>query len=543
VDTPTSYGSDTGAGGEVRGNYATFNPLTVFSGGVALSNGNLSLTNGASNRSAYSTMGVSSGKWYFETTFTSVGSTTSIGIGLLGYVDTTTFIGNTLYSYGYDRAGLKYNNGSSASYGTTYTNNDVIGVALDLDAGTLIFYKNGVSQGTAYSSLPAGIYFLGASSYNSTGSINFGQQPFAYTAPSGYKALCTQNLTTPTIGATSTTTANKYMDVSLYSGTSASQSITNSGSMQPDLVWIKSRSAATDNKLTDAVRGTTKGLISNTTGAETTDTNGLTAFNSNGFTIGSDSVYNNGTGPATYVAWQWNAGGSNATNTSGTITSTVRANTTAGFSIVTYTGNGSAGATVGHGLGVAPSMTIIKRRDAITSWIVNHTSAGTGFLLLEQTAAYSSAATYWTSPATSSLLPTLTSNTEVNANTGTYVAYCFAPVAGYSAFGSYTGTNTTDGPFVYTGFRPRWIMIKITTSGGSATYGWAIFDTARENYNINRSMLVANVSNAEDTTINADFDILSNGFKPRYSANYYNGSGTYIYAAFAESPFKYSLAR
>ena len=186
-------------------------------------------------------------------------------------------------------------------------------------------------------------------------------------------------------------------------------------------------------------------------------------------------------------------------------------------------------------------MVIVKRRNGVASWIVNHTSAGTGFLLLENTVAYNSATTYWTTAPTSSLLPTLTSNSEVNGTSNTYVAYCFAQVAGYSAFGSYSGNGSSDGPFIFTGFRPRWVLIKVSSGG---TGSWILYDTARNTYNVSQNILYPNLSNAEATTTSANLDILSNGFKLRTSNADFNGSGfTYIYMAFAENPFKFSLAR
>ena len=330
------------------------------------------------------------------------------------------------------------------------------------------------------------------------------------------------------------TNGGKYMQAITYTGTGSTQTI--AVGFQPDFVWIKSRSAATDHKLTDSVRGVTKALISDTTGAETTDTNGVTAFTSNGFTIGSDSVYN--TNAATYVAWCWKAGGTSASNTNGSITSTVSANTTAGFSVVTYTGTG-ANATVGHGLGVAPSMIILKQRNAVDYWVVWQTALGsTGYLLLNSTNGSSTAATYWNSTTPTSTVFSLGSDSRPNGSGTTYVAYCFAAVAGYSAFGSYTGNGSTDGPFVFTGFRPRWVLVKRSDSTGD----WNLHDTSRDAYNVADKSLFPNASNAETTPYY--MDILSNGFKIRDSGSSMNtSSGTYIFMALAENPFRNALAR
>jgi hypothetical protein len=333
------------------------------------------------------------------------------------------------------------------------------------------------------------------------------------------------------------TKPNLYFDVVTYTGTGATQTISGLN-FQPDFVWIKSRSAATDNKLTDAVRGVTKGLVSNSTAAETTDTNGVTAFTSSGFTLGSDSVYNNS--GATYVAWAWKAGGSGSTNTSGSITSTVSANTTSGFSVVTYTGTGSA-ATVGHGLGVAPSMFIVKVRNDTNNWPVYHKDIGaTNWILLNTTGASASNSAAWNNTAPTSTVFTVGTSGATNQGSMTYVAYCFAEIAGYSKFGSYTGNGSTDGPFVYTGFRPAFVMVKRTDAVGV----WGMWDSGRSTYNASTARLQAESSAAELNQAATTIDILSNGFKPRTSDTDLNASSsTYIYMAFASSPFKTSLAR
>ena len=331
------------------------------------------------------------------------------------------------------------------------------------------------------------------------------------------------------------TKPNLYFDVVTYTGTGATQTISGLN-FQPDFVWIKSRSAATDNKLTDAVRGATKGLISNTTGAETTDTNGVTAFTSSGFTLGSDSVYNNS--GATYVAWCWKANGSGSSNTAGSITSTVSANTTSGFSVVTYTGSGVAG-TIGHGLGVAPSMIIIKSRSATGDWPVYKSTVGNGaYLILNGTGGASSSSTIFNATSPTSSVFSVGINTVSNTVTTTYVAYCFAPIANYSSIGSYVGNASTDGPFVFTGMKPAFVLVRPSASAED----WYIFDNKRIAYNVRNEPLYADVSAAEGSGFNY-IDLLSNGFKMRNNS-YLNNSGlTYIYMAFAENPFKTSLAR
>ena len=537
-------------------NYSVLDPLDpTTSGNATLSNANLTLTTSAANRSRVSSIGITNGKWYAEVVFsTSSGSLSGcmVGISQSGDVGSVvgSYLGSTANSYGYNQSGDKYNNGGSSAYGASYTNNDVIGIAFDADNGTVTFYKNNSSQGTAFSSLStSATWFIGVSGGISSGSsnividVNFGQRPFSYTPPTGFVALNTFNLPTPTIGATASTTANKYMDITLYTGNGSTQTITGVG-FQPDFTWIKGRSVAADHYLADAVRGATKQLISNSTAAEATN-NGLTAFTSNGFSVG--AIGDTNTNVATFVGWNWKANGSGSTNTAGSITSTVSANTTAGFSIVTYTGTG-ANATVGHGLGAVPAMIMIKNRDSgAIGGAVYHTSIGaTKYLKLFQTTTGSDQEatdnTAWngSSPTFNTNVFSVGSLNRTNS-AQQMVAYCFAPIAGYSAFGSYTGNGATDGSFIYTGFRPRFIMIKRSDSSDD----WIMMDSSRSTYNVAILTLYANGAFAEDSNVtNRAEDFLSNGFKIRSSPTYLNASGgTYIYMAFAESPFKYANAR
>jgi hypothetical protein len=297
------------------------------------------------------------------------------------------------------------------------------------------------------------------------------------------------------------------------------------------------------NVLTDAVRGVNSQLSSNLTNAQATQTDVVTAFNSNGFTIaGTDS--DTGTSGNTYIGWQWKAGTTSASNTNGSITSTVSAGATQGFSVVTYTGTG-ANATVGHGLGVAPQMIIVKcRSNASTNFTVYHTSIGnTGYIYLNLTnLAVTGYSGFWNNTSPTSSVFSLGSDVDgyVNGSGRTNVAYCFAPIAGYSAFGSYTGNASTDGPFVYTGFKPKFLMIKRTDT----TNSWVIQDTSRSTYNVSQNNIYAESSGAEASYAAELTDILSNGFKQRGTGVSMNGSGsTYIYIAFAENPFKYANAR
>jgi hypothetical protein len=329
------------------------------------------------------------------------------------------------------------------------------------------------------------------------------------------------------------------MDVALYTGNGGTQSITGLA-FSPDLLWIKARSAGYSHLLADSVRGPLYTLQSDGTSAEQSY-GCINSFDSAGFTVDLDGTIganNNGT---TFVGWCWDAGTSTVSNTQGSITSQVRANATAGFSVVTYTGTGST-ASVGHGLGIAPAFYITKRRDSSSfgNWTVYHSSVGTQALELNSTGAAFSDSTRWPSAATSTVF-NIGSNGNVNTSSGTYVAYCFSPVVGYSSFGSYTGNGSTDGPFVYTGFKVKWLMIKRTDS----TSNWFMIDASRSPYNEVNDLLYAEQSLAEtvdDTNNGVDF--LSNGFKLRKGVGGTNiSAATLIYAAFAEAPFNYSRAR
>ncbi len=330
-------------------------------------------------------------------------------------------------------------------------------------------------------------------------------------------------------------------------GTSSARSVTGVA-FQPDFVWGKGRSVASQHNLFDAVRGSGKRLISNSTAAEETNAafGYLSSFDSDGFSTlaGSTNNENWNQTSATYVAWSWKAGGTAVSNTAGTIASSVSANTTAGFSIVVYTGNGTNGATVGHGLGAKPSLIIEKGRSTAYNWSVQGCGVlwtpATSTLFLNATNALNVSGAI-AAPTTSVFTPSAT--LYANESGVSNVAYCWAPVAGYSAFGSYTGNGSADGPFIYTGFRPRFLMIKRTDTAGN---NWVILDTSRDTYNAAGLYLYPNLSAAEDDyrASTGPIDILSNGLKQRSTLSNVNASGsTYIYAAFAENPLKYANAR
>ena len=553
VDSPSSYGTD-------RGNYCVWNPNFRFSvtGAFAgtFSNGNLQVATGGNPTQFAGSMALPDGA-YFEVTPSSIDvNRTYVGLFAVSrsnlVTSTTNNAYNGTYNVLYSNDGYIYVNTTSGSniFGSfsTYTNSDVISVAYK--SGKIYFAKNNVWQnsgvpasGTGYVATGWDAYgdLLPYCGYNSTFTGNFGQQPFTYTPPTGFIGVCSPNLSVPTIN-----NGANYMAATTYIGNGSTQTITNTVngvSFAPDFAWVKVRSTAgTDHYLADTVRGATKYLQSNTTAAEGTN-NGITAFNSNGFSVG--AVGDTNTNGATIVGWNWKAGGTAVTNTNGSITSTVSVNQTAGFSVVTYTGTG-ANATVGHGLGVAPSMIIVKDRTSgsrtVSQWPVYHASLGnTKACFLNATDAAFTDSTYFNNTSPTSTTFSLGSWGGINYSGDAFVAYCFAPISGYSAFGTYTGNGSADGPFVYTGFRPRWVLVKNydLVSGEN----WYLIDSSRNTYNVASSGLFPNLTNAEGGT-NVSEDFLSNGFKIRATGTPLNNSGgTYIYAAFAENPFKYARAR
>jgi hypothetical protein len=535
-------------------NYANINPLAGSTIGT-IDNGNLRLYyNGANWSRQISTIGMTTGKWYAEFTISQIGDN-SWQAGVTSFVPTRSSVNQNgessgsgfLNAYQSAQSGaIIWNNTTRYNLSVVYSAGDVIGVAFDADTGIVKYYRNGSqvgnSGGYTIDNIGSPWYFqMFSKATDGTGSYgivdaNFGQRPFAYTPPTGYVALNTYNLPTPTV-----LKGNTVMDATLWTGNGASsRSITNAASFRPDFVWIKQRSGTEQHQAFDSIRGATKVLNPNLTNAESTDVTKLTAFNSDGFSLGSELAVN-GNG-STYVGWQWQAGqNSTSSNTSGSITSTVSVNTTAGFSVVTFTATGS-NATVGHGLGVAPKMIITKQRNVTGSWATYHESLGnTKLIYLDSTgAALGPSSAYWNNTSPTSTV--FTFGGALASNTNTIVAYCWAAISGYSAFTSYTGNGSTDGPFIFLGFRPKFVMIKRTDGG---TNNWVIFDSSRNTYNATGKELKANTSAAEydgDSTNPNDF--LSNGLKIRHDGTAMNvASGTYIVAAWAENPFKNSNAR
>ena len=528
TDVPTLTDEDTA-------NYAVMNPLNVSSD-LSITQANLLVSKSTNaTRALFSTIGASSGKFYWEVTWNSVGANdaATTGIAIPTYSNTGGIGGSG--SIGYLQDGRVQANGTVSTYGDRVVANDIIGVALDLDAGTLVFYNNNVSQGTAATGI-TGEYMAACSMYNSGDGfyINFGQRPFTYTPPTGYKKLNTFNLPDSSIED-----GSEYFNTVTYAGSDTTQSITGVG-FSPNLVWMKNRTSAANNILMDTIRGGTKFVESNTTAAETT-VSGLLTFDTDGFSPLGGAFGINAAG-SNYVSWNWKAGDTAVSNTDGTITSQVSANPTAGFSIATYTGTGNID-TVGHGLNVQPDILIVKTRTQAQGWIVytKLIDGSNDALFLNTTDAAGDSGFSGATPTVFdfNLGASIWSNTAGRD----YVMYSFASVEGYSKMGTYIGNGSADGVFVYTGFRPAFVLSKCSSTGGSG-YSWNMTDTSRFNINPAENLVWADSSAAESTTNNYDVDILSNGFKLRGNSNTMNQSGsTYIYMAFAENPMKHSLAR
>jgi hypothetical protein len=320
-----------------------------------------------------------------------------------------------------------------------------------------------------------------------------------------------------------------YFNTVLWTGNGGTQTITGVG-FQPSLVWGKSRSVNYEQSWIDFIRGGTKYLFSNGTSAESTDANAISSFNSDGFSIGTSPYIGNANG-ATYVGWNWLASNSTVSNTQGTVTSTVSANTTAGFSIVSFTTISGGNATIGHGLGSVPKMIIMKARTTTYNWDIYHVSIGNANRLLFTSAGSAGTPCWGSTTPTSSVF---TMDQSFYGSGIPTIAYCFAEIRGYSKFASYTGNGSADGPFIYTGFKPAFLIIKQTNADGENWYMW---DNKRDTYNVANKRLFPNLNNAEETGTLL-FDFLSNGFKLRSTYTGFNQSGgTFIYAAFAENPF------
>jgi len=523
TDTPTN-------------NFATWNPLIPLTSGN-FSDGNLEFTVPGSTKSqhAKSTISFTSGEKKVCEMQTVSGSSITLGICDVDFVaDNNGFSGD---SRGYfDTNGNKIDkDGNGSSYGASFGTSNVIRIEVDLsnNPGTIEFFKDGVSQGDAFTDIDSSkTWFFWCRCKVDAVKANFGQLGFAGTPTTGFTALNTANLPTPTISD-----GSKYFQTTLYTGTGSSRSVDQSGNstFQPDWVWVKSRGTAADHALYDVLRGVQKELKTNATDAEATVTTGLTAFESDGFQVGS-RIGMNGSSD-TFVAWQWKANGSGSSNEDGSINTTATsANTTAGFSISTYTGTGSA-ATIGHGLGVTPSMIIVKKRvsGSDDGWTIWHTKLpGANYYLNFDNGAQDTSVNYWNNTLPTSSVFSVGASNGTNQSSKTFVAYCFAEIPGYSSFGKYVGNGSaTAAPFIYTGFRPAYVITKNLTNSGD---GWPIVDNKRSPFNTPNATVLADLNVAETTGYSVD--LYSNGFRPKSTDHSVNESGaTIIYMAFAEHPF------
>jgi len=527
-------------------NFCTMNPLALSNTGAADFSIGDTLITLADNEEAFGSFGVSSGKWYWEVDHqSSASSNDKLGIGI---ADADNPNNNEQVNYGHQA--------------TTWGVGDIIGVAVNVDDEEITFYKNNtaIETDTDWSSkgwttiVPfltsansagnevAMINFGGDSSFNTNKTAQGntdenGHGDFYYTPPSGFLALCAKNLPEPTISPFGNENPSDYQLTKRWTGSGSEKSITTT--FQPDWVWIKHRDGTKDHRLFDSVRGANKRLSSQATSAETDMTQGLKSFDSTGFTLGTAASVN--TSSDTYVGWAWKAGTAFSNDASatgvGTIDSTGSVSTKAGFSIISYTGTGSNG-TVAHGLEAVPKMIIVKGRTNTYDWIVWHNTFNASERLRLNTTDDKEAGNWNTLP-TSSVFG-LGTHLNINQSGDDFIAYVFAEVESYSKYGSYSGNGSSNGPFIFTGFRPAWLMVKRTDS----TTSWYIYDNKRDNINLAGTLLQADNDAAEaESTTNA-FDFYSNGFKARGTGGTVNASGgTFIYMAFAEMPFKYANGR
>jgi len=536
------------------GNYCTWNSIAPASllGTYTLANGNLDWTGGASTDAGIGTIGMSSGKWYWEIT---IGGT-YMKVGIVGsdvvaggdMIDgASQYDGwSTGEAWGYQYSGHKLSISARTSYGATFADGAVIQIAFDADNGVIWFGKDGtwnasatqaeIEGGTTTNAAWTGIstsltFFPQTNSEGTDGpnAANFGQQAFAHTIPSGYKRLCTANMAAPAILDPSTAFQTR-----LFTGTGAELAITTTdaggGAVAPGLVWIKDRDTVVEHVLTDIVQGATKEL-SMDGGAVETVAQGLKSFDSSGFTLGTDAGYNASSSLNNY--WAWVLGGSAASNTSGTVTSSVSANATAGMSVGTYTGTGSAG-TVGHGLSTAPTMVWTHRTSDAEDWAAYHIGGITGVPGQNNLAFPSSNSAPldrdgWNDTAPTSTVFSIGTHAFVNTVDIAYVFYAFADIESYCKFAAFEGNASADGPFIYCGFRPALVWCKSVDS--TSNNFW--YDKNRAGYNPDNNAILH--TTAVETTTD-EIDILSNGFKLRTTGDP-NVAETFMWGDWAEFPF------
>ncbi len=521
-DSPTLFGSDTGLGAEVSGNYATYNPLVTNQFNSAdviptISSGNIKISkpSGGTSNTVTTFRVPGTGKWYWEHHILGTASNSIV----LGQQSSIAYSSDWVYR----QNGTVVNLTGQSSI-ATFNAGDIISIAYNGDDGQITILKNGTALLTN-NGVIGGVNnerFVWVQT-NSTSDIvatNFGATPYTYAAPAGYKSINTFNIPIPSIVDSST-----YHDVIRYTGNGTSLKITTPSGFKPDLMWIR-RIAGGGNGIHDTTRSTNRPVIfTNSTAGESTGSSLISSFDSDGFTLNSNTS-GNGSG-SEFMGWLWKEAGQS------------------GLDIVSYTGNGS-NRTISHNLGSAPRFMMIKRTDTTANWIIYHASIPTpgGFPMFFTTGTPIDAGVVFNNSNPTSTTFAVGTDSTTNASGGTYIAYLFAEIPGFSSFGRYTGNGSTDGPFVHLGFRPSWFMIKNITTNEQ----WAIMDDRRPILGNNNTgnFIPAQSTGGEDT--NASFhqvDKVSNGFKVRAAAQeLINSNGhSYIYMAFAENPFKYALAR
>ena len=538
-------------------NFSTLNENDARYG--TLDEGNLKNTYASTGELIRSTFAQKSGKWYAEVNCIA-GSGFNLGIYPTGNLNKDS---DTNYGCQYRGAtGQKVVSNSVSSYGATYGADDIIGIAVDMDNNTVTFYKNNSSQGSISYTIDEHHAFSSYISSGNTAFWNFGQDSsfggnetaqgnqdengvgdFYYAPPSGYLALCSSNLPDTTLSPNQDEQATDYFNTVTYTGDGNSSNAITGVGFQPDWIWIKERSGAANHGIHDSSRvisGAEEVWYTNATNAANTGGAYISSFDSDGFTLNNNSSGN--TNSDTYVAWNWKLnGGTTVSNSNGSITSTTQASTTAGISIVTWTGNFTDGASVGHGLGVVPTLVFIKNRDDNQGSVFNINTTTPYRVNFNSDAGDYGDFAYYNGTYTSNNIVFNNRHSAWNGNTDKMVAYAFHSVEGFSKLGLYIGNGSTNGTFVYTGFRPAWILFKRISDDDS----FIIHDNKRDPHNVATNNLFPDGDFAEDSNAsNRATDFLSNGFKLRSSAQFQNNSGhTYFYMAFAEQPFKFSNAR
>ena len=556
------------------GNFAVLNTLIrpVGSTSRTTSNGNTTISSSSGSWGAPITLAANTGKWYIEFYVNAGSSGRNVGMvptNSLKYNDGDYGQGAAGdYIITLNSGGSLYNNGSvTQTVASNMATGDIMSVAMNLDASpkTVQFYKNGSTIGSAenINSSATGHYTFMTKGHNqSTVTMNAGQDSsfagvktsgsanaaddngfgdFYYTPPSGFLSMTSANLPISDDIDPAQTDDNiptKQFNAITYTGNGSTNAITGLG-FKPDLVWVKRRNSSGDNRLVDSSRGVGVALRSNVNGADVSESNGVTAFGTDGFTLGSEGGYN--ASSDTFIGWCWRAnGGTTTTDTSGDISTVRQSNTASGFAILTWSGNGSNNQRLPHGLGKKPALVIAKRRDSAQSWGVwtQYLGANSKELQLESSSAQQNSGNGWYQSGMTTDFVGIGS--DRNTSSSTNVAYVWADVEGSQKFGTYIGNNTdNDGPFVYTGFRPRMIVIK----GATEAYPWFVFDSARNPHNLVDKHLRWNGADAEATepTGARKVDFLSNGFKVMADEASLNGSGdTYVYMAWGDVPFKYN---